>query len=108
GVHFAIPMMIRNGVCHQRRIHHQLTNPVALGFLLAEQIVLRPPNRGMQLSLSLGQQVRLWNWHYQILLGTCDFHGLYCEEWRPYCKVIILPMGWKIHPCSLTDPAAAR
>ena len=52
-------MEVGNHVRHQRRIHHQLADPVALGLLLAEQILLRPLNRGLQLHLRLEPQVRL-------------------------------------------------
>ncbi len=59
GIHFAVPMVVGDHVRHQRRIHHQLADPVALGLLLAEQIPLRPLNCGFQFHLRLEPEVLL-------------------------------------------------
>jgi len=76
GIHFAVPMVVGDHVRHQRRIHHQLADPVALGLLLAEQILLRPLNRGLQLHLRLEPEVLLTRVPlYTALSQRCYIHG---------------------------------
>ena len=48
GIHVARPMVVGDHVRDERHVHHEFADPVALGLLDAQQIILRPLERGFK------------------------------------------------------------
>ena len=96
GIHLAVPMVVGDHVRHQRRIHHQFADPVAFGLLLAEQIALRPLNRGFQLDLRLEPEVLLTRAFLDTVLSQrYDIHAHTLRNQARHVKRLPARPAWK-------------